>query len=123
MVKMDDDGDEPDFRWVRLTINDRANVVPVGPGLIDLDDVVAAEAAGVELEPGEVERAQAQWIKLMQESGVPPHLVHATERTGMIVTETNRHLFTDEELDRWEAAVQDYHDKKASGQLGAETHL
>jgi hypothetical protein len=92
-------------------VDGKDRVVPVGPGLVNAESVMAASAAGVELEPDEVERAQAVWIKTMREAAVPPELVYACETTGMIVTKSNRHLFTAPELSEWEGAAQAFREK------------
>ena len=98
------DDDDAGFGWKRVTVGGRGRVVPIGPGLVNIDGVTV----GVDLEPGEVDRAQAIWIKIMRESGLPPELAYACEQTGMIVTKTNRHLFTVPELTEWEDTVRDY---------------
>jgi hypothetical protein len=44
----------------------------------------------------------------MLRAGVRPEVAYAVSRTGMIVTETNLHLFTEEDLAEWDAAVAEY---------------
>ena len=40
--------------------------------------------------------------------GVRPELIYAMKKTGRIVTESNQHLLTDEELQEWEDAIEEY---------------
>lgn len=39
--------------------------------------------------------------------GLPPAYVHAFETLGFLVTEENAHLFGDEDLAAWKAAVEE----------------
>ena len=40
--------------------------------------------------------------------GVRPELIYAMKKTGRIVTESNQHLLTDEELQEWQDAIEEY---------------
>ena len=40
--------------------------------------------------------------------GVRPELIYAMKKTGRIVTESNQHLLTDEELQEWRDAIEEY---------------
>ena len=39
---------------------------------------------------------------------VRPELIYAMKKTGRIVTESNQHLLTDEELQEWQDAIEEY---------------
>lgn len=40
--------------------------------------------------------------------GVRPELIYAMKKTGRIVTESNQHLVTDEEMQEWQNAIVEY---------------
>ena len=44
----------------------------------------------------------------MRRAGLRPELIHAFEKTGRLVTESNRHNLTKEELKEWEGAIDEY---------------
>lgn len=62
---------------------------------------------------------ETTWKILLQaaaESGMPPAIVYAMNKTGRIVTEDNSQFLTDAELQEWNDAVDEYHQKIESGQ-------
>ncbi len=40
-------------------------------------------------------------------AGLPPAFIHAIQKTGLIVTDANRHLLSDGDLEEWQAAVEE----------------
>jgi hypothetical protein len=50
------------------------------------------------------------------DSGIDPAIVYAMNKTGRIVTETNVHFLTDAELQEWNDAVDEYHQKVEAGE-------
>lgn len=50
------------------------------------------------------------------DSGVDPAIVYAMKKTGRIVTETNVHFLTGAELQEWNDAVDEYHQKVEAGE-------
>jgi hypothetical protein len=59
------------------------------------------------------------WKILLQaaaESGMPPAIVYAMHKTGRIVTEDNSQFLTDAELQEWNDAVDEYHQRAESGE-------
>jgi hypothetical protein len=46
--------------------------------------------------------------KDMRTAGIRPAMAYAVEKTGMIITTTNKHLFTDAQLQEWDDAVEEY---------------
>ncbi len=50
------------------------------------------------------------------DSGIDPAIVYAMNKTGRIVTETNLHSLTDAELQEWNDAVDEYHQKVEAGE-------
>jgi hypothetical protein len=45
----------------------------------------------------------------MRRAGLDPALIHAFEKTGLLVTEANRHLIPEKDLQEWSAAIAEYH--------------
>jgi hypothetical protein len=64
------------------------------------------------------ERQDKLWKSLLQaagDSGIDPALVYAMNKTGRIVTHHNVKFLTDAELQEWNDAVDEYHQKIKSG--------
>ena len=49
-----------------------------------------------------------QILSAAGKAGVRPELFYAMKKTGRIVTESNQHLLTDEELQEWQDAIEEY---------------
>ena len=49
-----------------------------------------------------------QILSAAGKAGVRPELIYAMKKTGRIVTESNQHLLTDEELQEWHDAIKEY---------------
>ena len=59
--------------------------------------------------------SQAQQDEMMAEilsaasrAGIPPELIYAMKKTDRMVTEANKHLLTDQELQEWQDAIDGY---------------
>lgn len=60
------------------------------------------------------------WKSLLHaagDSGIEPAIVYAMNKTGRIVTETNVQFLTDAELQEWNDAVDEYHQKVEAGEI------
>jgi hypothetical protein len=60
----------------------------------------------------------AMWNSLLQaagDAGIDPALIYAMNKTGRIITEDNARFLTDAELQEWNDAVTEYHEKIESG--------
>ena len=44
----------------------------------------------------------------MAAAGIDPALIYAAKKTGLLVTEDNRHLIPDEAMEEWAAALREY---------------
>jgi len=55
-----------------------------------------------------LEHVEHMIAQAMRQVGVDPAIVHAFEKTGLIVTEANRHLLKGADLDEWNAAVEEF---------------
>ena len=49
-------------------------------------------------------------IDRARESGAPPAVLYAIKKTGRIVTDANRHLISDVEIEKWDAFVKEHLD-------------
>ena len=47
-------------------------------------------------------------VESMKKAGIDPAIIHAYEKTGRLVTDSNQHLLSDAELDEWQAAIEEY---------------
>ena len=63
-----------------------------------------------------VEPLEHQIALAMKNAGLHPALIHAFERTGLLVTEDNQHLIAETDLQAWYAAVAEYDAEHHSGQ-------
>jgi hypothetical protein len=52
----------------------------------------------------------------MEKAGLDPAYIHAFEKTGLLVSEENRHLIPEKDLEKWEAAVEEYRRKHSEQQ-------
>jgi hypothetical protein len=55
------------------------------------------------------EKMEEEMVRAMESSGIAPQLIHAYRRTGRLVTEQNQDLLPAEEIEEWNAAVEEYH--------------
>jgi hypothetical protein len=68
------------------------------------DDLIFPELAALS-----EEQFMTQATADMRQVGIPPALIYAYEKTGLMVTETNQHLIPDVDLAAWEAAIEEYY--------------
>src|SRR5262249_26038474 len=59
-----------------------------------------------------VEQIEFQTVQAMKKAGIDPAVIYAYEKTGgLLVTEQNRHLISDQDLAQWQAAIDEYEEK------------
>jgi hypothetical protein len=59
-----------------------------------------------------LEHMEHEMVQAMQEAGMRPDFVYAFIKTnGLLVTEDNRSLIPEKDLQEWEAALDEYHDR------------
>ena len=58
-----------------------------------------------------VEHAEHFIVEVMKKAGVDPAVIYAFEKTGLMVTEANEHLISDNDRAEWEEVVLEYRDK------------
>ena len=64
---------------------------------------------------GHTEYVEAKMVDILKRAGIPPAFIYACEKTGRIVTERNKELLTDAELQEWKEAVDEYHRRVEQG--------
>jgi choline dehydrogenase-like flavoprotein len=47
-------------------------------------------------------------VEACEAAGIPPRLIYAVKKTGLIMGEGNQHLFSEEQRRAWDAAVAEY---------------
>ncbi len=57
------------------------------------------------------EHLEAMMVEDLQAAGMDPAFIYAFEKTGLLVTEQNQHLISDEDLAEWDAAIEEYERK------------
>jgi len=70
-------------------------------------------------EPQPIDEAviNAEMVSAMQAAGVPPSLIYAWNKTGLLVTEQNRHLIPESDLREWQAAMEEYRQLQVAGKF------
>ena len=63
-----------------------------------------------------LEHLEAMLAGEMEKAGLDPAFIHAFEKTGLLVSEENRHLIPEKDLEKWEAAVEEYRRKHRAQQ-------
>ena len=54
------------------------------------------------------EHLEHMMVEDMKKAGIDPALIHAFEETGMLVSDGNEDLFTDDDMDEWHEAIAEY---------------
>jgi hypothetical protein len=62
-----------------------------------------------------LESLRENTMKAMRDAGVAPELVYAYERTGMIVVQGLRSIWSAADLDEWDDAVSEYSEQHPNG--------
>jgi integrase len=67
------------------------------------------------MSPATQREINEKMVEAMRAAGIPPDLIYAAERTGLLVSEDNRHLLSKEDLAEWQAAIEEYHRLQRTG--------
>lgn len=54
------------------------------------------------------EKIKKGCVEVMKKAGMPKDFIYAYEKTGMMVVQENKHLFTKDDIQEWEDAVREY---------------
>jgi hypothetical protein len=60
------------------------------------------------ISPAGLDEMMGQILSAGGQSGIRPELIYAMRKTGRIVTESNQYLLTDEDLQEWQDAIEEY---------------
>jgi hypothetical protein len=85
-----------------------------GPG-----DPVSFDAEADAVGPADQLRFDAVMIAAMEAAGVGPAIIHAYRRTGIFITEHNVAARSRDELQRWQAALDEYDEEVARSLRGS----
>ena len=61
--------------------------------------------------PMSVKQVSDEIVQAMVSAGVDPSIIFAFHRTGLLVSEDNVNLLSPEELEEWQAAIDEYNEK------------
>jgi hypothetical protein len=59
-------------------------------------------------DPEKLLEFQAKVVQVMREDGIAPSLIYAFEKTGILLTDDNRHMMPTSHIEEFEAAVEEY---------------
>lgn len=59
-----------------------------------------------------LEQIEHKMVQAMHEAGLDPAFIYAFEKTGLLVTEQNQQLMSDQDLAQWQAAIDEYQAKQ-----------
>ena len=62
-------------------------------------------------------------VEAMKQAGLDPAIIHAFEKTGLMVTEANEHLISDVDLKKWDEAITEYEMKQMDGESSGEEYF
>jgi hypothetical protein len=58
--------------------------------------------------PISLEDVESDIIAAMAKADLPPEIIYAYKKTGLLVSEMNRNRLSDEDLEEWNAAIDEY---------------
>lgn len=50
-------------------------------------------------------------VDLMRKAGIPDELIYAFSKTGMLLTDQNMNQFSQDDIDEWTAAIEEYRNR------------
>ncbi len=110
------------FEWVEDDDGTIFKALPISPEVkVVLEELRQAFIAKYGREPGpedklfpdmpHPEHLEAMMVEEMKGAGLDPAFIYAFEKTGLLVTQQNQHLISDEDLAEWDAALEEYERK------------
>ena len=72
------------------------------------DDPVFFDPDADTPQPMDLEAVERESIMAMVKAGIDPAFIYASRKTGLIVTEENQHLLTEEDRQAWMDALAEY---------------
>ena len=119
---------EKEFSWVEDDDGNISKSTPMSPELEELlqeQKERFRERYGREATPDDYiffaqepdEHLEFHLAQGMRSIGIPPELIYAFEKTGLIVTEMNLNLISKKDPAEWDAAIEEYFRKRDRGEL------
>lgn len=65
---------------------------------------------------GSTEEITEQLVDIMKKAKLPLHKIYAMKKTGLIATEENWHKLTTKDIEDWEEAIDEYHERVERGE-------
>ena len=81
------------------------------------DDPIFFDPSAKDPVPLNPQQYEQDMIETMAQAGINPAFIYAFKRTGRIVTESNKHRLTENELRRWNDAISEYEHMVAFGNV------
>ena len=111
------------FEWLEDEDGNIYKSLPMPPEVKEvLEDLQQAFITNYGREPGpddllfpdmpHPEHLEAMMVEEMKAAGMDPAFIYAFEKTGLLVSEQNQHLISDEDLAEWDAAIEEYEAKQ-----------
>jgi hypothetical protein len=113
---------EKGFEWVEDDAGNVFKSTPMSPEVEEaLHQLRQAFIAKHGREPGPddflfPEHLEAMMVEDMKAAGLDPAIIYAFEQTGLLVTEENRRLISDEDLAAWDDAIEEYGENHGTGE-------
>ena len=67
-----------------------------------------------------LEHVEHYMVEAMKQAGLDPAIIYAFEKTGLLVTEENEHLLSENDLAEWQAAIDEYEARQGNEELPEE---
>jgi hypothetical protein len=110
------------FEWVEDEDGTVYKSMPMSPEMLEvLEQLRQTFIAKHGREPGpddmlfpdmpHPEHLEAMMVEDMKAAGLASAFIYAFEKTGLLVTEENKHLFPEKDLAEWDAAIEEYEAK------------
>ncbi len=61
--------------------------------------------------PVDPEKVRLEMVELMSKAGLDPEFIYAYSKTGLMPSDENKHLLSEEDWVEWEAAITEYREK------------
>jgi len=115
------------FTWAQDEEGDVVRQVPLSDdALAALDELRTEFVRKHGREPGSDDKlfdglphseiVELEMVQAMKKAGIEPAKIYAFEHTGLLVTEDNQHLISDQDLAEWGAAIEEFKRRQASGE-------
>ncbi len=116
------------FEWL---VDDDGNILKSMPVSDDVAEIIEEqrqkfiEKHGRDFGPNDklffdmppLEHVEHEIVQAMKQAGLDRAMIHAFEKTGLLVTEENEHLLSEKDLAEWESAIDEYEAQQGDEEL------